>query len=48
MLVGSNKIDNLLAALQTFMHLDERNAAIRIISARLATKREQRHYENMP
>jgi len=38
----------LLTVVHTFTEMDEHNATVRIISARLATKREQRDYENMP
>lgn len=36
----------LLVVVHTFENLDEHNSAVRIISARIATKREQRNYEN--
>lgn len=38
----------LLVVVHTYQEIDEHNAAVRIISARAATKREQRDYESKP
>lgn len=46
--LGLAESGRLLVVVHTFQNLDERNSAVRIISARIATKREQRNYENMP
>jgi uncharacterized DUF497 family protein len=39
---------DLLVVVHTFKELNDRNAAVRIISARAATKRERQNYENLP
>lgn len=46
-MLGHAENCRLNAVVHTFKDLDERNAAVRIISAPVATKREQRDYENM-
>lgn len=42
--LGQSENGSLLVVVHTFQELDEQNAAVRIISARLATKPEQRDY----
>lgn len=46
--LGQAENGSLLVVVHTFQVIDEHNAAVRIISARPATKREQRDYEKTP
>lgn len=46
--LGQADNGRLLVVVHTFQELDEHNAAVRIISARPATRHEQRQYESTP
>ncbi|MDN5850547.1 MAG: BrnT family toxin [Nitrococcus sp.] len=46
--LGQAENGSLLVVVHTFQEIDEHNAAVRIISARAATTREQRAYESTP
>ncbi|MBU1187746.1 MAG: BrnT family toxin [Gammaproteobacteria bacterium] len=46
--LGQADNGNLLVVVHTFQELNEHNAVVRIISARAATKHEQRDYESKP
>jgi uncharacterized protein len=46
--IGLSRTINLVVVVHTHVELDERRAYIRIISARIATKREKRDYEEAP
>lgn len=43
--IGTTLDKNLLVVVHTFQEVDEHSASVRIISARLATRHEQRDYE---
>lgn len=46
--LGQANNGTLLVLVHTYQEIDEQNAAVRIISARVATKREQGDYESKP
>jgi len=46
--LGQADNGKLLVVVHTYQEIDQHNAAVRIISARAATKREQRDYESTP
>jgi len=46
--LGQADNSKLLVVVHTFQELDEHNATVRIVSARPATRHEQRHYESTP
>lgn len=48
MTLGQAENGKLLVVVHTFHELDEHNATVRIISARSATRHEQRDYEITP
>jgi len=46
--LGQAENGRFLVVVHTFKELNDHNALVRIISARAATKHEQRDYENIP
>jgi hypothetical protein len=46
--LGQAENGSLLVVVHTFQEVDEHNATVRIVSARLATRHEQRDYESTP
>lgn len=46
--LGQADNSKLLVVVHTYQENDQHNATVRIISARAATKREQRSYESAP